>query len=72
MGNHLLQSPSSPEPQDIGLRLPQRQSQTKLMRHGAMLGAMAMPGAIFTKQAYSHIQTQTQAGTHSYTHGKLR
>lgn len=49
MGNHLLQSPSSPEPQDIGLRLPQRQSQTKLMRHRAMLGAMAMPGAIFTK-----------------------
>lgn len=45
MGNHLLQSPSSPEPQDIGLRLPQRQSQTKLMRHRAMLGAMA----IFTK-----------------------
>lgn len=49
MGKHLLQSPSSPEPQAIGLRLPHKQSQTKPMRHRAMLGAMAMPRAIFTK-----------------------
>lgn len=29
LGDHLLQSPSSPEPQATGLPLPQRQSQTR-------------------------------------------